>query len=196
MSIKIGKRFEIYRSTETIHADETDERIPIILGIGRAFGSGDHETTASCLEELERIPIIENSKVLDVGCGTGVLSIAAAGLGARVVKAVDPSPYAVKVTTESIKLNKMEKKIIPLEGELKIVDDHDFDIIMANLYGDILLNLMGDMWARLKRGGDLLLSGILYEYSFDLKRALEQTGFDLLNARYLDEYITLLAKKR
>ena len=196
MSFKIGKRIEIFRSTETIHADNADERIPIILGTGRAFGSGDHETTASCLEELERIPIIENSKVLDVGCGTGVLSIAAVKLGARLVTALDPSPHAIKVTEESIALNKMENKIVPVEGELKLVNDQNYDIISANLYGDILLTLMDDMQTRLKPGGYLLLSGILYEYAFDLKRALEHAGCDLLKARYLEEYVTLTARKR
>ncbi|UCH97370.1 MAG: 50S ribosomal protein L11 methyltransferase [Candidatus Aminicenantes bacterium] len=193
MSFKIGKHFEVFRSTETIDAGE---RIPIILGIGRAFGSGDHETTSSCLEELENIPIIRDAKVLDVGCGTGILSIAAAKMGARQVTAVDPAPEAIKVTRKSIQLNHLEKKVIPLEGELEIVEDHDFDVIMSNLYGDILLELVKDLDARLKPNGYLLLSGILYEYTYDLKRVLMQTGFDLLKARYLEEYTTLLSRKR
>ena len=111
MSIKIGKHFEVFRSTETINASE---RIPIILGSGRAFGSGEHETTSSCMEELENIPIILNSKVLDVGCGTGILSIAAARMGARYVTAIDLNPRAIKATGKNIKLNNVEKKIIPL----------------------------------------------------------------------------------
>ena len=192
MSIKIGKHFEVFRSTETINASE---RIPIILGSGRAFGSGEHETTSSCLEEMENIPIILNASVLDVGCGTGILSIAAARMGARYVTAVDPDPRAINVTVKNIKLNNVEKKIIPLEGELEIVEDHDFDVIISNLYGDILLNLARDFSKRLKPGGYLLLSGILYEYTYDLKAVLIQSGFDLLKARYLEEYTTLLFRK-
>jgi ribosomal protein L11 methyltransferase len=192
MSIKIGKHFEVFRSFETINAGD---RIPIILGSGRAFGSGEHETTSSCLEELETIPIILNAKVLDVGCGTGILSIAAARMGAQYVTAVDPDPRAIKTTVKNIQLNHVEKKIIPLEGELAIVEDHDFDIIVSNLYGDILLNLARDLSKRLKPGGYLLLSGILYEYTYDLKRVLIQSGYDLLKARYLDEYTTLLSRK-
>lgn len=192
MSIKIGKRFEVFRSTETV---VKSERIPIILGVGRAFGSGEHETTSSCLEELEGIPILGNAKVLDVGCGTGILSIAAVRLGARCVTAVDPNPEAMKVTLAGIKLNDLEKKIFPLEGELEIVGDKDFDIIMANLYGDILLNLGKDLALRLRSGGYLLLSGILYEYTYDLKTLFVGAGFDLLKARYLEEYTTLLFRK-
>jgi len=192
MSIKIGKHFEVFRSFETINAGD---RIPIILGSGRAFGSGEHETTSSCLEELETIPIIQDSKVLDVGCGTGILSLAAARMGAQYVTAVDPDPRAIKTTVKNIQLNHVEKKIIPLEGELAIVEDHDFDVIISNLYGDILLNIARELSKRLKPGGYLLLSGILYEYTFDLKTVFIQSGYDLLKARYLEEYTTLLFKK-
>jgi ribosomal protein L11 methyltransferase len=189
VSFKIGKQFEVFRSHETIGAGE---RIPIILGSGRAFGSGEHETTTSCLEELENIPIFPNAKVLDLGCGTGILSIAAARMGARHVIAVDPDANAIKAAVKNIKLNKMGKKIVPREGELEIVDDDDFDVIMSNLYGDILLKLVKDISTRLKPGGYLLLSGILYEYTYDLKTAFIKRGFDLLKERYLEEYTTLL----
>ena len=193
MSIKIGKHFEVFRSTEAI---DTGERIPIILGSGRAFGSGEHETTSSCLEELENIPIILNSKVLDVGCGTGILSIAAARMGARYVTAIDPDPKAIEVTAKNIKLNNVEKKIVPLEVELEIVEDKNFDVIISNLYGDILLKIVKDISTRLKHGGYLLLSGILYEYTYDLKRVLLQSGYEMLKERYLEEYTTLLSRKR
>jgi ribosomal protein L11 methyltransferase len=193
MSIKIGKQFEVFRSTETINPGE---RIPIILGSGRAFGSGEHETTSSCMEELEKIPIILDSKVLDVGCGTGILSIAAARMGARSVAAIDPNPRAIKATVKNIKLNNVEKKVIPLEGELEVVEDNDFDVIVSNLYGDILLEIVRDLSTRLRPGGYLLLSGILYEYTYDLKRVLIQSGYEMLKERYLEEYTTLLSRKR
>jgi ribosomal protein L11 methyltransferase len=192
MSFKIGRRFEIFRSTEAL---EPGERIPLILGSGRAFGSGEHETTSSCLEELEIIPILPGAKVLDVGCGTGILSIAAARMGAGAVIAFDPDPEAIKAAVNNIGLNRLEKTIIALEGELEIAADHDFDVIMANLYGDILLKLVGEMAARLKPGGYLLLSGILFEYAWDLKTRFTQRGFDLLKARYLEEYVTLRFRK-
>jgi ribosomal protein L11 methyltransferase len=193
MSFKIGEHFEVFRSTEAAAASD---RIPIILGVGRAFGSGDHETTSSCLEELENIPVVQGAKVLDVGCGTGILSIAAAKLGARQVTALDPDHNAIKVTLESIRLNGLEDKVIPLQGELEIVEDHDFDVIISNLYGDLLLKLVKDLSIRLNTGGYLLLSGILYEYAYDMKTAFIKRGFDLLKARYLEEYTTMVFSKK
>jgi len=194
MSFKIGKHFEVFRCTEA--APPANERVPIILGVGRAFGSGDHETTSSCLEELENIPIIRDAKVLDVGCGTGILSIAAAKLGARQVTALDPDINAITVTMASIQLNGLENKVIPLQGELGLVEDHDFDVIISNLYGDLLLALVKDISIRLNTGGYLLLSGILYEYAYDLKAAFIKRGFDLLKARYLEEYTTMVFNKK
>jgi ribosomal protein L11 methyltransferase len=188
MSLEVGQRYKIIRYGEP---RDPGERIPLILGPGRAFGSGEHETTSSCLEELEKIPIIQGAKVLDVGCGSGILSIAAARLGARSVIAFDPDPYAINASVNNIRLNRLEKVIIPLEGELEKVEDHDFDVIMANLYGDLLLLLMKEIAARLKPGGYLLLSGILFEYAWDLKTGFAKIGFELLKARYLEDYVTL-----
>jgi ribosomal protein L11 methyltransferase len=192
MSFKIGRRFDIFRSTEVI---EPGDRIPLVLGSGRAFGSGEHETTSSCLEEMEKIPLIPGAKVLDIGCGTGILSLAAAGMGAHEVIAFDPDPEAIKAIMNNLRLNRMRKKIIALEGELKIIKDRDFDVIIANLYGDLLVKMTGEIAARLKPGGYLLLSGILYEYAWDLKTGFGKIGFELLKARYLEEYVTLRFRK-
>ena len=123
-------------------------------------------------------------------------SIAAAKLGARQVTALDPDHNAIKVTLESIRLNGLEDKVIPLQGELEIVEDHDFDVIISNLYGDLLLKLVKDLSIRLNTGGYLLLSGILYEYAYDMKTAFIKRGFDLLKARYLEEYTTMVFSKK
>jgi ribosomal protein L11 methyltransferase len=192
MSLKIGNRFEIFRDTESI---ETNDRIPIILGTGRAFGSGEHETTWNCLEEMENISSLKDAKVLDIGCGTGILSIAAAKLGAKHVTALDPNPNAITVTKKSIELNNMGNIVIPIEGELDAIEDGNFDVILANLYGDILLSLADGISKRLAPGGYALLSGILYEYTYDVKSALTKRGCETLKERYLEEYSTLLLRK-
>lgn len=192
MSFKIGQ-FEIIRASESI---TPGDRIPIILGTGRAFGSGEHETTWSCLEEMEKIPVFPGAKVLDVGSGTGILSMAAGRMGATRVIAFDPDPQSVEATMNNISLNHLEQVITVLEGELDIVADTGFDVILANLYGDILVKVFKDLSARLKPGGYMLLSGILFEYAFELKTALTVGGYDLLKVRYLEEYVTLLGKKR
>jgi len=192
MSIKIGHRFIILQPSEAI---DSDERIPITLGPGKAFGSGEHETTRSCLEEMESIPVFPGAKVLDLGCGTGILSIAAAKMGAHSVMALDPDPDAIKTTTANIALNKVENIVLPQLGELGTVKHERFDLILANLYGDILLKLVPDLPLCLNPGGYLLLSGIQYEYAFELKTGIMKAGLKILKSSYLEEFCTLLFKK-
>ncbi len=192
MSIEIGKRFVVLRSPEEIHSGQ---RIPIILGHGLAFGSGEHETTRSCLEEMENIPVFPGSKILDLGCGTGILSIAAAKIGALSVTALDPKPEAIKTTISNIRLNRVDKIVRTLQGELGALDEKDFDMIMANLYGDILLTLSDSFISLLKPEGYLLLSGIQYEYSYEVKTAVLKSGCQLVKSKYLEEYTTLIFRK-
>ncbi len=192
MSIEIGKRFVVLRSPEESHSGQ---RIPIILGHGLAFGSGEHETTRSCLEEMENIPVFPGSKVLDLGCGTGILSIAAAKMGALSVTALDPKPEAIKTTISNIRLNSVDKIVCPLQGELEALDEKDFDLIMANLYGDILLALADSLISFLKPAGYLLLSGFQYEYSYEVKKAVMKSGCPLVKSKYLEEYTTLIFRK-
>jgi ribosomal protein L11 methyltransferase len=192
MSFEIGKRFIVLRSSEPRYSGR---RIPVILGPVRAFGSGEHETTRSCLEEMEHIPVFPGSKVLDLGCGTGILSIAAAKMGALSVIALDPDPEAIKTTISNIQLNRVEKIVYSLQGELEALDGEDFDLIMANLYGDIILNLAGKLPYFLKPEGCLLLSGIQYEYSYEVRTVITNSGFQLLKSKHLEEYVTLVFRK-
>jgi len=193
MSFEIGKRFTVLRSSEPGYSGQ---RIPIILGPGRAFGYGEHETTRSCLEEIELIPVFPDSRVLDLGCGTGILSIAAAKMGALSVTALDPNPEAITTTISNIQLNRVEKIVHPLQGELEDLDREHFDLIMANLYGDIILTLADKFPSFLRPGGYLLLSGIQYEYSYEVRAAITNSGFQLLKSKYLEEYVTLIFKKK
>jgi ribosomal protein L11 methyltransferase len=192
LSIKIGKHFIVFCSTEVVNSHD---RIPIVLSEGRAFGSGEHETTRSCLEEMERIPLFFNAKVLDLGCGTGILSIAAAKMGARSVLALDPDLDAIKSTSANIRLNRVEKIIRPLQGEIEIVKGDQFDIILANLFGDILITLLSDIIDCLRSGGLMLLSGVQYEYVFELKVRLNKAGCKLVKNRFLEDYCTMVFKK-
>lgn len=193
MNVEIGKKFIVLRSTEIV---EHHGRMPLVLGYGRAFGSGEHETTRSCLEELESLPVASMDHVLDLGCGTGILAIAAARMGARSVVAVDPNPFAIEATTVNITLNGIEDQAQVLQGELKDVKSIRFDLIMANLYGDILLEIAQDMPMYLKPNAFLLLSGVHFDYHYEIKTTFLELGFDLLRNRMLDEYTTLLFKRK
>lgn len=189
MCLKIGEKFIVASSFDD---SRSQGRISIVLGQGRAFGSGEHETTRSCLEELERLPVASMERVLDLGCGTGILAIAAAKLGAASVAAIDPSPFAVETALANVQRNYVQDRVDVIQGELKDVKRQRFDLIMANLYGDILLEIAPDVPLFMKSNAHLLLSGIHYEYHYEVKTAFLELGLHLLKNRLLTEYATLL----
>jgi ribosomal protein L11 methyltransferase len=167
---RIGRQLVIKPSWEEYQAAATD--VVLELDPGMAFGTGTHHTTRLCLEALEdlfagrgpaadaRLPA--QPAVLDVGCGSGVLSIAAAKLGACRVVAVDIDPVAVQVTEENAVLNGVaagiEASTTPLAGLAGT-----FDVILANILAEELVRLAAELTGRLAPGGFLILSGILRE---------------------------------
>jgi len=185
----IGKRFLVARVS-----DETagDGRLPIILAHGRAFGSGEHETTRSCLEALEELPLRPCGRVLDLGSGTGILAVAAARLGAQHVIALDPSPEAIRTTLTTVRLNGVSGTVAPVQGEIGALRNTRFDLILANLYGDVLLPIVSEIAALLAPGGYVVASGIQYADAYDLKTGFARAGCPLLKERYLEEYSTLI----
>jgi ribosomal protein L11 methyltransferase len=171
------------------------KEIPLVMGKKGAFGSGEHETTASCLEELERLPGIAGMRCLDLGSGTGILAIAAARLGAEKIVAIDISPDAAASCRANARLNCMEEKVLTVCGELSCLGEGDFDLVMANIYADIHLALAGDMVARTRPGGFLLLSGIPIQDNYEIQLRFRREGCELLDSRFMEEYVTFLFRK-
>jgi ribosomal protein L11 methyltransferase len=169
--------------------------ILLIMGKKGAFGSGEHETTASCLEELERLPGIEGMRCLDLGSGTGILSIAAVKLGAGTVVAIDIAPAAAASCAANVRLNGMEERVLTVCGELGCLKENNFDLIMANIYADIHLALAGEMVARTRPGGFLLLSGIPVQDNYEVQLRFRREGCELMDSRFMEEYVTFLFRK-
>ncbi len=187
----IGKTFRLISpETELNSSDRTD----IIMARG-AFGSGEHETTASCIKLLEGLPALTGTKVLDLGSGTAILSIVAIKLGAKQSLCVDIDPDAVKSAQSNCQLNKVDAVIEHRCGTLKSVTESQFDLVLGNIYGDILLDVCDDLVAKVRAGGTLLLSGILWEYNFDVRKKYEQAGCKVIKNRMLEEFSTVLLKK-
>ncbi len=138
--------------------------------------------------------MLETLRVLDLGSGTGILAVAAARLGARSVIALDSSPDAFRTTLATTQLNEMTERVRPLLGDLDAVRDKRFDLIMANLCAETLVRLVDRITALLESGGHLLLSGVLYEESYDVRMKYKAKACVLLKARYLEEYVTLVMR--
>ncbi len=188
---EIGERFRII-PMGTEPAD--DARIDLILAPG-AFGSGEHETTASCLEALEGLPELHGARILDLGSGTGVLAIAALKLGAASALCVDIDPAAVETCRLNGELNGVGERLGHYCGTLDCCPEETFDVVLANIYGDILLLVAEDLVSRARPGAPLLLSGILWEYNFDVRNRYERLGCEVVKNRLLEEFSTVLLRK-
>jgi len=189
---QIGKRFLIIPPDISV---EATDRHPLIMERG-AFGSGEHETTRSCLELLETLPSNNKRKILDLGSGTGILTIAALLLDSNSSAwCVDIDQTAVNSCQRNCKLNGFNLQIKHLCATLETLDEKGFDLILANIYGDILLDIAATLVEKAAPGAYILLSGILWEYNFDVKKTYQNLGCKLHKSRLLDEFCTLLLQK-
>ena len=168
-----------------------DGRIAVTIARG-AFGSGEHETTAACLEALEALPELGGALVLDLGCGTGVLAIAALALGARAAVAVDVELAAAAVTRANCRHNGVSGRVRVAAGTLDAVrDGARFDVIAANVPAVVLIAEAPAVLARGVAGAPLVLSGILWEELFDVERRYRRLGCTTVRRRMLEEYALL-----
>lgn len=169
--------------------------IPLILGRKGAFGSGEHETTASCLELLTTIPGLKGCRAFDLGTGTGILALAAARLGAAAITALDLEWPAALSCAENARLNGLEDRIFTICGELSAVAGRPFDLVMANIYADILLPLADRLVELTHPGGYLLLSGIPLQDKFDIHRRYTNLGCTVADSRVMEDYASFLLRR-
>ena len=173
---RIGKTLVICPSWER-HDPAPEERM-LVLDSGMAFGTGYHASTALCMELLEEHLLVASApRVLDVGIGSGILSISALLLGADRVLGVDHDPVAVRVARENLELNALgdRAEVRQFEG----VPDGSFDLILANLVAQVLVDLADDLACAVARGGRLVAGGIVEERRDEVVRALQAGGLEL-----------------
>lgn len=165
----IGDRLLINPSWYT----DTDPKGRAVLNIdpGLAFGTGKHETTRLCLETLERY-IKGGEKVLDVGCGSGILGIAAVLLGAQSAFGVDIDTTAVKTANENAALNHVDKRFYAIAGDLVDKVQGKYDIIVANIVADAIIALSASVKAFMKPDSVYIVSGIIDTRADDIKNAI------------------------
>ncbi|MEG2323094.1 MAG: 50S ribosomal protein L11 methyltransferase [Anaerovoracaceae bacterium] len=175
--------------------EPSGEEMIITLDPGMAFGTGTHETTSMCLELMEKAGVSKKS-VLDLGCGSGILSIGAALLGSCQVLAIDIDPNAVKVARENVRQNQGSEKITVMEGDLTKGIDFKADIVVANLMADLVVTLSADVANYLKPEGIYISSGILITQKSDVVTAFEKGGFKVLKVIEKGEWCAILATVR
>lgn len=162
------------------------------LDPGMAFGTGTHETTKMCIQALERY-VKEDSTVFDVGCGSGILAIAAAKLGSKLAVGVDLDPVAVESSIENVKYNNLDNIEI-LHGNLVEVIDGKADIVVANILAEIICILADDVKRVIKEGGIFITSGIIHDRVDMVCEKLEATGFEVVEKNKDGEWNCIVAK--
>ncbi|MDO4793216.1 MAG: 50S ribosomal protein L11 methyltransferase [Filifactor alocis] len=171
-----------------------EDEIIVKMDPGMAFGTGEHETTAMCLSLIEKY-LKGGDDVLDVGCGSAILSIAAKKLGANKVDAIDLDPVAVRVAKENISYNELKGQIRVMEGNLVDKVDGRYDIVVANIMADVIILLTSSVKDFLKEGGSFIASGIINEKREEVIRALEENGFVLSDSLQRGEWNALVARR-
>ncbi|MEA4852839.1 MAG: 50S ribosomal protein L11 methyltransferase [Christensenella sp.] len=172
--------FVVVKPTWEKYDAQPNETI-IEIDPGMAFGTGNHETTRMCVRLLEEY-MDEGMDVIDAGCGSGILTIAAAKFGAREVYALDLDPVAVKVTAENVERNGCKDQVKVMVSNLlaQIPDGYQADIIVANIIADVVIMLNETAGQYLKHNGMYLCSGIIDSRIDDVTQSLEQKGFRII----------------
>lgn len=190
--IKISDRFVIKPTFKNYTANGNE--IVIELDPKMSFGTGEHETTKICIRLLEKY-VHQNYKVLDVGSGTAILSIAAAKLGAANVIAFDIDEWSKVNGEENVRLNNVEATVDVRMCELKDIEENNFDLIVANIQRNILLELAAGINERLLKGGIIILSGLLESDYQIISEKYSEFGLKEIDFMQLNEWIGIVFQK-
>ena len=196
--LKVGQRLAILPAWAE---NPYPNRTPIRINPGMAFGTGTHPTTQLCLELMET-RVGPDTDVIDVGCGSGILSIAAILLGASQAYGTDISPAAVQSSLENAKLNNISNKVSFTRGSVGEIINGTFDIVDAplvvvNILANIIMRLFDqDLGELISPGGELILSGILETQADEVLHHAKQSGFTLIEKREIDDWVALCVSKK
>lgn len=187
-----SERFYIVPSWETVSKEEN--HLYIELDPGMAFGTGDHPTTSMCLKAIEKI-IEPHHDVIDVGTGSGILSIAAHLLGANHIKAIDLDEMAVQVAKENFVKNHCEAAIETTTGNLLNDESNQYDVVIANILAHVITLMVEDAYARLHSKGYFVASGIIEEKADEVETQMKQAGFKIIETQQDNGWVCITGQK-
>ena len=180
---------------EWIEYEKADGEEVVLLDSNMAFGTGEHETTSSCVELMQEY-ITPDSVCIDVGCGSGILGISAIKLGAAKAYLTDIDPIAVESSLHNAKLNGVEDKTVVAHSNLLENTEVQGDIMMANITGEVLKMLAPSIPKNLKKDGVLILSGIIESRLDMVKTAYEEVGMQVILEKRKGEWFALVLKHK
>ena len=196
--MEIGQRLLVIPQWEQV---DPGQRVPLILDPGLTFGTGSHATTRLCLTALEKT-VAQGDRVLDLGCGSGILSIAALRLGASQALAVDIDDKCLDVAYENAALNGIGKDRYTVrvgdvlsDGSLRRELEGGYDIVVANIVADVIIALAPLVPAMLRPGGTFLCSGIIDDRAEEVRSALEAAGWTVLETQSTDGWFAYTCRR-
>ncbi|MCU6600543.1 50S ribosomal protein L11 methyltransferase [Peribacillus frigoritolerans] len=191
--VKISERFTIVPTWEDYTPVSSDELI-IELDPGMAFGTGTHPTTVMCIQALERT-VSPGDLVVDVGTGSGVLSIAAALLDAKRIQSLDLDEVAVQSAKQNVELNNVQDKVSVSQGNLLDGVNEQADIVVANILAEVIMRFTDDVAKVVKPGGYFIASGIIQTKKQDVKEAIIASGFTVEETILMEDWVAIIAKR-
>ena len=189
--MQFGEHLWIYPSW---HDVPEGPGVKVLLDPGLAFGTGNHPTTALCLEWLGQFPSLAGKTVLDYGCGSGILAIAAAKLGAKTIWATDIDPQALQATLANAARNDIPAEVIQTCYPQDL-PQQTFDLVLANILAGPLVQLAPEIVKFVRSGGELVLSGILATQTEMIRQAYESSLSAPLDVVTQEEWIRAAGKR-
>ncbi|OHO70272.1 ribosomal protein L11 methyltransferase [Staphylococcus sp. HMSC036D05] len=190
---KASERFTIVPSWET-YEKESNNELCIELDPGMAFGTGDHPTTSMCLKAIEKY-VKPTDSVIDVGTGSGILSIASHLIGVKRIKALDIDEMAVNVAKENFKKNHCENAIEAVPGNLLQDEDKKFNIVIANILAHIIEEMIEDAYNTLVEEGYFITSGIIEEKYEEIESQMKRVGFNIISVEHDNGWVCIVGQK-
>ena len=190
--LNIGEKFVIVPTWREYENEEN--KYVINIDPGMAFGTGGHETTSLCIKNLEKY-VKPHDNIIDVGCGSGILSIAASYLTDGEIKAVDLDKLAVDVSHENFALNNLENRIAVEEASLLTKETKKYNVIVANILAHIIELMLDDAYKLLEDGGYYITSGIIKDKKDELLEKMLERGFKLVEETSDNEWYSFVVTK-
>ena len=197
----LGKKLLIKPEWEQLEESQSQGKVVLSMNPGHLFGTGTHHSTQLCMVELEKY-VRKGDRVLDLGCGSGILSILSLLLGAESAVAVDIDPAAPATAMENLSMNGISPDRYSVlvgnvidDGALRGKIGGDYDVVVANIVADVIIAMSRTAYSQTRRGGVFITSGIIGPRADEVKNALTEAGFEISDIHEQSDWVCITANK-